>query len=69
MVSLKGWLVKKTTVIDAIDSFNNPAAFIILEISPLAGSTGVKLEGAAMLEADSGVMLGGRTELGGTRLI
>ncbi len=41
----------------------------MLETSPLAGSTGVKLEGAAMLEADRGVMLGGRTELGGSRLI
>ena len=46
-----------------------PPGATILETSPLAGSTGVKLEGAAMLEADSGVMLGGRTELGGSRLI
>ena len=41
----------------------------ILETSPLAGRIGVKLEGATMLEALSGVMLGGSTELGGSRLI
>ena len=41
----------------------------MLETSPDAGRTSVKLEGATMLEADSGVMLGGRTELGGSRLI
>ena len=46
-----------------------PPGATILETSPDAGSTGVKLEGAAMLEADKGVMLGGRTELGGSRLI
>ena len=46
-----------------------PPGATILETSPDAGKTGVKLEGATMLEADSGVMVGGRTELGGSRLI
>ena len=46
-----------------------PPGATMLETSPDAGSTGVKLEGAAMLEADSSVMLGGSTELGGSRLI
>ena len=41
----------------------------MLETSPDAGNIGVKPEGATMLEALSGVMLGGSTELGGSRLI
>ena len=41
----------------------------ILETSPVFGVTINKLEGDVILEALSGVMLGGSTELGASRLI
>jgi hypothetical protein len=41
----------------------------MLETSPAFGVTINKLEGLVMLEALSGVMLGGSTELGASRLI
>ncbi len=55
-------------VVPTLGILELPGATILLT-SPAFGVTIVRLEGALILEADNGVMLGGRTELGASRLI